>query len=158
MLADEMRTHRLKRSVPPLRRWRSRLPQEHVASLCLLGATCLSTGSCGSSGELTNPETFELEVNKIVNVNRCNLKADRISTHAVALDYVCGCGPASPGSEEWWGSCGSPGGGLGVRKGDCIPLGERYYCLDAVDEGEQATFVAAFETEGVPPVLRRVAE
>lgn len=99
--------------------------------------------ACGRS----DPNHFTLAYDEVGRVEECHLLVNRWSpqyadSHA-GVRFVCGVQESAQKEKEWWGDKPQPLlFGMGV--GECLLLGEKFYCLERV-ESDSVTFRATYQ-------------
>lgn len=103
----------------------------------------LALASCGR-GE---PTEITLELKRPTRVNGCNV----FLHHALGgeplvadITYVCDVPESFIHEKNWWGNGTQPPADS-LLLGDCARLGNRFYCLEAIEPGESATLKATYE-------------
>ncbi|MDI1481198.1 hypothetical protein [Polyangium sp. y55x31] len=110
---------------------------------CLYMLVVLALVSC-ARGE---PTEVTLELEKPTRVNGCNVFLDealRQDPLVAYLSHACDVPESALKEENWWGE-GPKRPWTGMHVGDCVRLGNRFYCLEAIEPGESATLKATYE-------------
>jgi len=104
----------------------------------VFAAIVLSACSRGEPSEVT------VELNKPTRVNGCNawLREVTIKPDAGWLKWACNVPESAP---NWWGDSFEPPAAT-ILEGDCVRLGEKFYCVKDIDPEEMsATLVVTYK-------------
>ncbi|MDC0742566.1 hypothetical protein [Polyangium mundeleinium] len=93
------------------------------------------------------PSKVTLNLEKPTRVNDCNVFLDEalLQDPLVAyLTYACDVPESALNEKNWWGE-GSKRPWTGMYVGDCLRLGNRFYCMETIKPGESVTLKATYE-------------
>ncbi|MDC3961792.1 hypothetical protein [Polyangium jinanense] len=103
----------------------------------------LVLASCGRA----EPSEVTLELKQPTRVNGCNV----FLHHALGgeplgadITYVCDVPESFINEKNWWGDGMQPPA-TGLLLGDCLRLGNRFYCMEKIEPGKAATLKATYE-------------
>lgn len=95
----------------------------------------------------SEPEQFILHQGEVKRVEGCHLLMSagpgKDTVPFAAMRFVCDVPESALKQEQWWGDKPQPLS-FAAAVGDCLLLGERFYCIDKVKLGE-ATFKATYK-------------
>jgi len=112
-----------------------------MRTLLLLAAVLLV--SCKNA----DPQLLILRPREPQRVKDCNVYLEQVRddhergkpVRRTFLQVVCGV-PESTLEGKWWWGDGLKPPGFSLEIGDCMPVGDTYYCLEDVSDYESATF------------------
>ncbi|MDI1449519.1 hypothetical protein [Polyangium sp. 6x1] len=117
-----------------------------MRDVILLGLVIMISGvACGRS----ESARFVLENNKVERVEDCHLfmnawnATDERGGPWAVLEFACGVPESVQHEKEWWGDKPHPLG-FTVSVGDCLLLGEKFYCVESIEPGK-TTFKATYK-------------
>ena len=103
----------------------------------------LAIAACGRS----ESATFRLHADKVERVNGCHLLLDgapgRGEVPLAAMRFVCDVPESAVNDPNWWGEKPQPLM-FTVTVGDCLLLGDTFYCVEEMGPGE-ASFRASYK-------------
>ena len=115
--------------------------QIRICALLLVQGILIA--ACGRS----ESNRFTLQYKEVERVEGCHLVLDNWNpdheTPYAGVRFACGAPESAQHQEAWWGDKPQPLA-FDMSLGECLLLGERFYCLEKV-EREGATFKATYQ-------------
>lgn len=112
-----------------------------------IGALLLVQGILTAACSRSDSSRFTLQHNKVERVEGCHIILDIWNpdheTPYAGVRFVCGAPESAQHQEAWWGDKPQPLA-FDMSLGECLLLGERFYCLEKV-EPEGVTFKATYQ-------------
>jgi hypothetical protein len=109
----------------------------------VFGLLALASVSCSQSKE----ERFTLYQDEVKRVEACHLVMSAAPGKGkvpfAAMEFACNVPESALKEEKWWGDQPQPLG-FTAAVGDCLLLGETFYCVEDARLGE-ATFKATYK-------------
>jgi len=104
----------------------------------------IAIGGCGRAESVD----VTLQKGTVARVNGCHVLLDdaRVGdgVRRAFMHFACGAPESALHEPRWWGDGDQPPG-FTVDVGDCMPLDQIYYCLEAVAHEQSATFKATYK-------------
>ncbi|MDC0742565.1 hypothetical protein [Polyangium mundeleinium] len=111
------------------------------SSLCICVALALASCARGEPSEVT------LELKKPTRVNGCHIYLHHVLLRdppIADVTFACDVPESALKEKNWWGQgVQRPATELGM--GDCLRLGNRFYCTEIMQPGESVTLKATYE-------------
>lgn len=136
----------------------SRVSKQHRrVQVCVMHSLISLVGAALGIVACSNPDEFELESGVPTRVEGCTVYSGSVNSRHISMQISCDAPASAVGDEQWWGAGHEPLG-FQLSTGDCVIVGQRYYCVSRLTSSG-AEFRATFRVHnGDTRILDRVED
>lgn len=118
----------------------------------------VAAAACGRPEQPDQIETFTVKPGKVERLFGCHVTADDDfgpNELYASIRFACGVPESALTQERWWGEGEKPMV-YALDEGDCLRLGEGFFCIEQISRGKSVLFRKLYATEDGNTIMRHL--